>query len=43
MAAKYEATYKSILHEIRTGALVHADETKGVFLAEGIMSGYSRT
>ncbi|MPR12797.1 IS66 family transposase [Microvirga tunisiensis] len=35
MAAKYEATYKSILHEIRTGALVHADETKGVVYGGG--------
>jgi hypothetical protein len=35
LAAKYEATYKSILREIATGGLVHADETKGVVYGGG--------
>lgn len=35
MAEKYRPTYQSILKEIASGNLVHADETKGVVLGGG--------
>jgi hypothetical protein len=35
MAEKYTPTYQSILKEIASGNLVHADETKGVVLGGG--------
>jgi hypothetical protein len=35
MATKYEPTYRAILEQIVTGAVVHADETKGVVYGGG--------
>jgi predicted RecB family nuclease len=35
MAAKYEPTYRAILHQIATGPVVHADETKAVVYGGG--------
>jgi predicted RecB family nuclease len=35
MALKYESTYRAILHQIATGPVVHADETKGVVYGGG--------
>jgi predicted RecB family nuclease len=34
-AEKYMPTYRNILHQIAKGALVHADETKGVVIGGG--------
>jgi transposase IS66 family protein/RNase H-like protein len=35
LASKYEPTYRRILDQIRSGPLVHADETKGVVYGGG--------
>jgi hypothetical protein len=35
VAEKYMPTYRDILHQIAKGALVHADETKGVVIGGG--------
>src|SRR5215212_6033605 len=35
LATKYEPTYRQILNQIRSGPLVHADETKGVVFGGG--------
>jgi hypothetical protein len=35
LAIKYEPTYRQILNQIRSGPLVHADETKGVVFGGG--------
>ena len=35
MAEKYSSTYQSIIKQISTGNLIHADETKGVVLGGG--------